>query len=208
MERISGEPFRQGQHICAVYENAEEQLAVAVAYLADGLNKHERCVYVADSASALEAFRLQLRTAGVDADAAEAAGALLLWTKDRAHLVDGHFDCERMLRMLNDAVEHALNDGFTGLRTCGDMSWLLDNAPGSEQVVEYEAVLNQFFRNVRGLGMCQYDRHCLPAVLLERAGMAAHSSVVSGHAHKSNTLFEPEPRPDAPTLQPKERRQG
>lgn len=50
-----------------------------------------------------------------------------------------------MLRMLNEAVEAALNDGFAGLRTCGDMSWLLDDAPGTQHVVEYESLLNQFF---------------------------------------------------------------
>lgn len=59
--------------------------------------------------------------------------------------LDGRFDSERMLRMLNEAVEAALNDGFAGLRTCGDMSWLLDDAPGTQHVVEYESLLNQFF---------------------------------------------------------------
>jgi hypothetical protein len=191
MQVIGGDTFRQGQHICAVYDTAEEQVAVAVAYVADGLAKHERCLYVADSGNALDWFRAELRKGGLDADAMEASGALLLSTKDRAHLAEGRFDSERMLRMLNDAVEQALNDGFAGLRTCGDMSWLLDDAPGSDQVVEYEAVLNAFFRNVRGLGMCQYDRHRLPARLLDRAGIAAHSSVVVGHEHQPNPFCQP-----------------
>ena len=60
-----------------------------------------------------------------------------------------------MLRLLNDAVESALNDGFIGLRTCGDMSWLLQEPTGAEQILEYEALLNQFFRGVRAAGMCQ-----------------------------------------------------
>ncbi|MBA3948918.1 MAG: MEDS domain-containing protein [Acidobacteria bacterium] len=55
-----------------------------------------------------------------------------------------------------------MNAGFTGLRTCGDMTWLLDEAPGSQQIVEYEAQLSQFFATVRALGMCQYNRHLLP----------------------------------------------
>jgi len=46
------------------------------------------------------------------------------------------------------------------------MSWLADTPPGAQQVIEYEAVLNQLFRNVHGLGMCQYDRKRLPAIWL------------------------------------------
>jgi hypothetical protein len=38
------------------------------------------------------------------------------------------------------------------------MSWLLEDAPGSDQVVVYEALLNQFFHGARAAGMCQYDR--------------------------------------------------
>jgi hypothetical protein len=106
----------------------------------------------------------------VDVDATERSTALLLRTSDQAHLQDGHFDSERMLKMLNESIEKALDDGFAGLRTCGDMSWLADTPPGAHQVIEYEAVLNQLFRNVHGLGMCQYDRKRLPAHLVDLAG--------------------------------------
>jgi hypothetical protein len=189
MQRISGTEFSQGQHICAVYETAEEQCAVAAAFITDGLHRRECCLYVAESDSALDRFRLQLAACGMDAFTAERSGALLLLTSGHAHLADGRFDPERMLRMLNDAVEQALNDGFAGLRTCGDMSWLLADAPGTDQVTEYEAVLNQFFRNVRGLGMCQYDRLRLPDGLLDKACFRAHATVVAGGTHRNNPLF-------------------
>jgi hypothetical protein len=94
-----------------------------------------------------------------------------------------------MLTMLNDAVEAALNDGFTGLRTCGDMSWLLGDAPGSEQVHEYEALLNQFFSSVRGSGMCQYPRRLLAAAQLDMA-LSSHSTAVVGGRHKFNPFYQ------------------
>ena len=193
MPTIPGEPFQQGQHICAIYDTEDEQLAVAAAYVADGLGRHERCLYVADSAVHLETFRGKLEGWGIDVATAEGSAALLLLTKAQAHLFDGRFDSERMLRMLNEAVEAALNDGFTGLRTCGDMSWLLDDAPGTHHVIEYEALLNQFFHHVRGLGMCQYDRRRVPAGFLEHAGIEAHSTVVVDGTHKANPFFDPTP---------------
>ncbi len=149
---MSSRPYQQGDHVCSIYETAEDQLATAVAYVADGLRRRERCLYVADE---LDTFRRWLGAAGIDVESAERRTALLLRTKDQAHLDGGHFDYERMLAMLNQAVEDALNAGFAGLRTCGDMTWLLDEAPGSQQVVEYEAQLSQFFATVRALGLCQ-----------------------------------------------------
>ena len=207
MESIAGQAFQQGQHICAIYATEDEQLAVAAAYVTDGLEKGERCLYAAYSDAHVDRFRSSLQSAGVDVAAAERSGALLLRTKDQAHLSEGRFDSERMLRMLNEAVETALNDGFTGLRTCGDMSWLMDSPPGAHHVIEYEALLNQFFRHVRGLGMCQYDRRRMPEGLLEHAGIAAHSTVVIDAMHKMNPFFDPAPPesrgPNAGTIETK-----
>ena len=182
--------FRHGEHICVLYETHEEQLAVAARYLADGLGRGERCYYVAGSADALHEFRVELSHTGVDANEAVKNGALVVATHDEAHLVDGRFDCERMLALLNQAVETALNDGFTGLRTCGDMSWLLHDPPGCTQVVEYEALLNPFFQGVRASGMCQYDRKRLPATLLDHA-LATHPSAVVDGAHRQNPFYRP-----------------
>jgi hypothetical protein len=193
--------FHQGQHICALYDTADEQRAVAAQYLADGLRRGERGLYVADSRAALEQFRGALRVVGIDADAGVGAGALIEGTRDEVHLLGGHFDCERMLRLLNDAVESALNDGFTGLRTCGDMSWLLDAAPGSDQVVEYEALLNQFFQGVRAAGMCQYDRRRLSANMIDHA-LATHSTATIDGQHKVNPFYQPPSIAASRTAQP------
>lgn len=182
--------FRQGEHICSVFETEEEQLAIAVEYVAHGLACGEQVLYVCQSTAAQERFRARLRDAGVDVAAVVKRGALIESTHAAAHLVNNRFDCERMLTLLNDAVEAALNAGFTGLRACGDMSWLLAEPEGADQVVEYEALLNQFFRGVRASGMCLYDRRRLPPPLVDQA-LATHSSVlVDGH-HRSNPFYRP-----------------
>jgi hypothetical protein len=189
---LAGRDFCQGDHICTLFDTVEEQLAVAAEYIADGLARNERCMYVSHPKEALENFRQALGRQNVDVAAAESSGALLILPTAAAHLVDGHFDSERMLAMLNSAVEEALDAGFTGLRTCGDMSWLLDSPPGAEQVVEYEGLLNQYFHSVRALGMCQYDRTRLPAGLLDHA-LATHPSVVIAHRHRDNPHYRPWP---------------
>lgn len=182
--------FRQGEHICALYDGEDEQIAIAVDYLADGLRRGERCLYVAQSRAALTRFCGALTEDGVDAADALQRGALHQATHAEAHLEGGHFDSERMMHLLNEAVESALRDGFVGLRTCGDMSWLLGDAPGAEHVVEYEAFLTGFFQGLPASGMCQYDRRRLPGELVDHA-LSTHSSVVHEGCHVVNPFLRP-----------------
>jgi hypothetical protein len=182
--------FHQGEHICVVYQTAEEQRAVAADYLSDGLRRGERAYYVADSAESLELFNRALSLLSIDVAEALRTTALVEATHAEAHLVDGCFDSERMLRLLNIGIEAAVDAGFSGLRTCGDMSWLLGDPSGAEQVVEYEALLNHLFLGAPACGMCQYDASRLPARLLHH-GLATHSTVVIDRRHKSNPYYRP-----------------
>ena len=196
--------FHQGDHICSIYDTEREQLTTAATYLADGLRRGERVLYVGADRAALRRFRDALLHEGLEAAPLVARGALIELTHPEAHLIDGCFDCERMLTMLNEAVERALNDGFSGLRCCGDMSWLLADAPGSEQVREYEALLNQFFSSVRASGMCQYPRQLLSAHHLDLA-LTTHSTAVAGGRQKFNPFYQ---RTAQVAIPPVRRRKG
>ena len=181
--------FEQGQHVCVLFETEGEHLAIAARYIADGLRRGEQCLYGGHSSRALKQFEGALRDEGVDTAATMNRGALLTGTTAQLHLAGGKFDSERMLGLLNQALETALNSGYKGLRACGDMSWLLDHPEAEAQVVEYEALLNGFFSSARALGMCLYDRRRLPAALLDH-GMATHSTVVIDGEHKPNQFYE------------------
>lgn len=181
--------FRQGHHICSLYETEDQQIAMAAEYLADGLQSGERAFYVAQSEAAVQRFRAAMRANGVNVAAVLKKGALVESTHAEAHLAGGGFDCVRMLRLLNEAVESALNDGFKGLRTCGDMSWLLAHPEGADSAIEYEALLNQFFRGVRAAGMCQYDTRRLPPDLVHCA-LATHSSACVDGTHRHNAFYQ------------------
>jgi hypothetical protein len=73
-----GKVFRQGEHICSIYESEDEQIATAAEYLADGLRAGERAFYVAESPAALTLFDRMLKE--VESDPASAI--------DRRALID------------------------------------------------------------------------------------------------------------------------
>lgn len=181
--------FRQGDHICSISDTEEQQLITAATYLTDGIERGERCVYVAETRAVLQRFDVALQATGLDAALLMARGALIELTHAEAHLIGGRFDCERTLAMIDDAIRQAIADGFSGLRMCGDMSWLLLDAPGSTEVASYEARLNQVFANTRSAAMCQYNRRRLPGPLINMA-LTTHPTAVVAGQHKFNPFFQ------------------
>jgi hypothetical protein len=182
--------FHQGEHVCAVYTTSEERDALVAKYVKEGLSYGERCLYGALTTSEIESADASLRLSGVDVAAEIEKGAWVRLTPDHTHLRGGRFDAESMLRMLNDATEAALNDGFTGFRACGDMTWLACEPPGSDQIVAYEAFLNSMFERQRALGLCLYDRRRLSNAVIDHA-LATHTSVVVGAGSVGNPFYRP-----------------
>lgn len=184
--------YQQGDHICTVYESPEEQLAAAIEYVKAGLQRGERCLYVCGEHTP-EQFRAALQKAGIDVRGEEERGALILITKNEGHLQGGTFSPDRMIHMLDQAVRDALVAGFDGLCAAGDMGWVLDEAPGTEDLAEYESRLNEFYANHRALGLCQYSRK-LPKPILDHC-IATHRVIrIDGPIALENPFYEPPER--------------
>jgi two-component system, sensor histidine kinase PdtaS len=182
------ETIEQGDHICFYYDSDEERSAVIAEYLKIGLERNERCLCVAGE-YALSQIVPALDAAGVECQLECARGRLMLQQPFEAHLRGGRFDAEGMLKLLDDAVEQALDDRYTGLRAAGDMSWILEEAPGTERVFEYEAMMNQFYPGSHAVGLCMYDRRLMSHETLERA-LHTHP-IVGTHRHLfSNSRFD------------------
>jgi MEDS: MEthanogen/methylotroph, DcmR Sensory domain len=181
--------YHQGDHVCTLFASPEEQLQAAMEYIRGGLARGERCLYVCCEHE-LHEFRAALKQAGIAVESEEARGALVLLTKYDGHLKDGSFDPDRMISMLDKAVKDALDAGFNGLCAAGDMNWLLDGAPGSERLAEYEARLNRFYQSNRALGLCLYNLGTMPPAALDDC-LATHPFVrVEGQILLSNPFYE------------------
>jgi hypothetical protein len=95
-----------------------------------------------------------------------------------------------MIAMLEAAVKDTLDAGFTGLCAAGDMNWILDGAPGTERLAEYEARLNRFYESHHALGLCLYNIGTTPPTALDHC-LATHPVVrVDGPLLLSNPFYE------------------
>ena len=110
------------RHQCLIYEGApSRQLPAVAAATLDKLQQNYRCLYL-NSPPMVAGMRSYLAAAGVDV-AHEVGKASLVLSSGREHLVGGHFDVERMMHTLEDALHQALADGYRGLWATGDMTW-------------------------------------------------------------------------------------
>ena len=68
-------------HFCSIYESPQEHYAVAIPFIRIGLDRGEKCIYIADDGTSGE-VRQDMQSEGIDIDRAIASKALVLDTKE------------------------------------------------------------------------------------------------------------------------------
>src|ERR1700730_16459461 len=94
-------------HLCSIYESSEEHLAVAIPFIRIGLDRGEKCIYIADDGTE-PAVRDAMSAKGIDVERAIATDSLVLATKGAAYLKDGSFDPEWMFTFWANATAEAM----------------------------------------------------------------------------------------------------
>ena len=69
-------------HLCLIYKSRDEQFASAVPFMQMGLERNEKCIYIADDNTAAEVLAA-MNKAGIDTDKHIKSGALAVITKKR-----------------------------------------------------------------------------------------------------------------------------
>ena len=163
-------PAARGDHVCWVYEDTASFAAVAARFLADGLARGERLLFVGH-AEGIAALR-QPDTALPSVDSLVAGGVLAFVAVEGAYRT-GHFDVDRQLQFYDAVTRRAVDDGYTGLRVVADVTPLA----GQDDLVRWEHLADEFFAAGPGMSaMCAYRRgEVSPAVLA--AAAAVHPQV-------------------------------
>lgn len=164
------------RHQCMIYDGPPSRMLPAlVGTIRRNLDAHVRCMYI-NSPPMVAGLRSGLYAAGTDVERELKQGSLVL-DSDNSHLVDGHFEVERMIDTLDAAVQTALADGYTGLFATGDMTWEFGPDKEFSKLLQYEWSLEQLFQKHAALsGICQYHRDLLPREAV-REGLVSHGSL-------------------------------
>lgn len=163
-------------HVCGIYETREAQYPSACRFLKIGLERGERCFYIAEQLSPDE-FITVLEANGVDAKRAVESGALLVFPGETIRRELEGFTPDAMLRFLERFDKKAFADGFAAWRWAADMNWLRSESIAPPDLFAFESKLNQFMAVHRASAFCQYTMKDFPPELMI-ASLETHPLVV------------------------------
>ena len=152
-------------HFCSIYESPQEHYAVAIPFIRIGLDRGEKCIYIADDGMVGD-VRQAMQKEGIDVDRAFASNALELATKEQAYLEHGSFRPDWMYTFWKEATQLALSEGFSALRATGETEWVLRGGRGLERWMEYESKLTHTLLESNCSALCQYNRRLFPPELI------------------------------------------
>jgi hypothetical protein len=146
--------FPEGVHVCLIYDRDDDRQKIVSEYMAAGLKQGEQIRYLNDTTEAetVRSWLLEMEVALPEDDP-----ALKVLSAESAYYPNGYFAPRELIPTLPPRYELARKAGYTGQRSCGEMTWVLKGIPGSDRLLEYEALLNTVVAHFPHSGMCQYD---------------------------------------------------
>src|SRR6266850_2505438 len=176
-------------HLCSIYESPEEHYAVAIPFIRIGLDRGEKCIYIADDGTVGD-VRQAMRSDGIDVDRAIESNALVLATKEDAYLEHGSFHPDWMFTFWKEATQLAMSEGFSALRATGETEWVLRGGQGLERWMEYESRLTHTLSESNCSALCQYNRRLFPPELILDV-IRTHPAVVYSGTVCRNLYYVP-----------------
>ncbi|WP_255169242.1 MEDS domain-containing protein [Natrononativus amylolyticus] len=177
-------------HFALIYESHEDQFASAIPFISQGLERGERCLYVADDNSTEDVLSA-MQDYGIDVDSVLESGALSVLTPADTYRRTGEFDRTAMLAFWEESLEQAKDEGgYTGLRAAAEMTWALDGDTSADELVEYEAVLNPLYQDEDYVVMCQYSRDRFPTAIIHDV-IKTHPHIIADNTVSQNTYYTP-----------------
>jgi PAS domain S-box-containing protein len=176
-------------HFCSIYESPQEHYAVAIPFIRIGLDRGEKCIYIADDGTVGD-VRQAMQSEGIDVDRAIASKALVLATKEQAYLEHGSFHPDWMFTFWREATQLAMSEGFSALRATGETEWVLRGGRGLERWMEYESRLTHTLSESNCSALCQYNRRLFPPELILDV-IRTHPMVVYGSTVCRNLYYVP-----------------
>ncbi|MFL5351703.1 MEDS domain-containing protein [Archangium sp.] len=177
-----------GAHLCVIYERFEDEMTALVPYVRMGLERGERCICAVEARD-VEAVASAMAARGVDVERERARKALIFLSQREAFLRSGDFIPEQMVAFIRKLEEDALAEGYTGLRTSGEMTWTLGSQPGCEQLIRYESLLNRSLPGSHWLTVCHYHRSCFRPEII-RDVLRTHPLALIGDEVFENLFYE------------------
>ncbi|HEY3808286.1 MAG TPA: MEDS domain-containing protein [Kofleriaceae bacterium] len=175
--------LRNHYHACAFVNGPSEERAVIDPFFVEGMRRGAKAVYIVDPASR-DDHEARLQASAPSAD------MLDVKTWDDAHLKGGSFDSARMMTDLEELIRDHAATGRPPMHLVGQMGWVFSTPPNIEELVAYEANVNEVLNRGKTPTVCVYDVRRLNGALLMDLLRAHPLTVMNGVLHE-NPFYTP-----------------
>lgn len=148
--------FSPGIHMCYIYNDENERNSIIYRFLESGLLHGENVLCLMDT-NTVDEMKERQAALGIERLSEAKHGHFSFATAREAYCPTGVFDPDKMLYKLSKFYAQSMDEGYSGVRATGEMSWATKDLPGSSRLMEYEARLNTTFMQCPITGICQYD---------------------------------------------------
>ncbi|PWE00089.1 MEDS domain-containing protein [Marinilabilia rubra] len=153
---FTDQTFEQGVHICQIYNSEEDRQDILFDFLVTGLENGENVTCFSENETEISLSDF-LKEKGISYQQAKSSDILSLYKTGDIYFVDGKFDPDKMLKLLQDFYEESLRKNRKGARVLGEMTPKIDHIPGGSRLLEYESKVSLLLRKFPVTTVCQYD---------------------------------------------------
>jgi hypothetical protein len=178
--------FGQHYHACAFTAGSDKEDQMIDDFLAEGLGSGVKAVYIVDPEKR-DACERRLAPHA----ASEELLAVTTWAD--AHLKGGSFDAPRMMASLDEMIREDAATGRGPMRIVGNMGWVKSHPPEHDDLVTYEATVNEVLSRGRTPTVCVYELSWIKSSLMMDLLRAHPLAVVNGVLYE-NPFFTPAPK--------------
>lgn len=177
-------------HICAFFNSRDEEYAVLAPYYKQAVDQGEQNFHIVNP-SHLDDHHRRLSGAGIDMPHCAACDQVQVLPWNQVYLdEDGKFDKDKMLAIVDHFTGSGRDQGFARVRIMGDMGWVFDDVPGAEDILEYEAGVNEVLSRNRQPAVCVYDIAKLSGSMMMDI-LRTHPLTLIGGVVQENPFYTP-----------------
>ncbi|MGR8952333.1 MAG: MEDS domain-containing protein [Gammaproteobacteria bacterium] len=153
----------QRKHICTFYKSPREQWQLVRAEFLAHISANARVVYLYHGDR--DRVVNWISSEGCCFEELQARQTLRLQSTAETYNLGGYFNTDRMLDFWRNIAAEARQDGIEKLLLTGEMGWANGNLPGHEQLVPYEAALDQMLELYPWVTVvCQYPVYLMSGI--------------------------------------------
>ena len=187
---LCGEVLPHPGHVCAFFDSRDQKYNTLVPFAKDAIAAGDEFINIVD-ADDRAAHIDTLSSNGVPVGHAMEDGRLSVLTTEQTYLRAGENVLPDLLEFLRGELTRARAENHC-LRTWGEMNWVQNGLVPMEDVLEYEARVNDLFPDFECTLLCIYDLARTPALLMSDLLLTHPYAILNGRLRKNPFYVPPD----------------